>query len=497
MRIVVSRYEEFLPKSLAFLMAVVLLLSGCESKAQERGGHQGPPPVPVTLTPLKKEALSREVSLLGEVRSKSDASLKTLTSGVVSQLLVDVGSEIYAGQEVAYLDGVEQRIALAEAEARLAGGRSRLDELLNGTRLSVLHQHEAETRAAAARVAEAQATLEAVKTLGPQLVEQVAGDHAIAEAAEKSAADDFRRTQELVKNGALSSRELVRAQTSWDSAKGSLLRAEQARTVQKATNARDLANAQASLEVARAEEARSEASLSESREGARPEVIRAQREVVSALTAARDRATVEYSRTTVRAQSAGVVRERVAAVGDRLAAGASVFELSGRETELLFEVPENVQGQVKTGQTVLIAVEGSESPAEVKVLGVAQGLSQESRRQAIRVATPPQSRFLPGSVVQGTLLIEVEGDYQTTKRDALVDKKGRWAVFTVDGEGKAVEHTVTLLASVEERVAITGVDLKGSFQVVGRGAQALYPGAVVRLPEPAPTASPAAETKSP
>lgn len=473
------------------LLLTVLSLSSCAGK---QGGYGGPPPIPVSLVPLESKPLSEQISLLGESRSQSDGSLKTLTPGVISQLLVDVGDSVTAGQKVAYLDGVEQRIALAEAEAELARGESVQRELTNGTRPTVLRQREAERRAARARVYDAESRLKSVTALGPQRVKQAEGDYEVARAAEQNAADEFRRTQELVKNGALSSRDLVKVRSAWDMAKGELLRAEQARSVQATNNERDRAEALASLEGAKADYARYEALLAESQEGPRPEVIAAQREMVSALRAARDRAAVEYDRTAIRSSASGTIKSRLAAVGDRLEAGDPVFELAGEDTDFYFEAPENVQGKVERGQIVLLR-QGAESEAvEGEVVGVAQGVNTGSRRQALRVKAP-DSGFLPGSTVNGTLLIPVKGDYFTTHRDCLVDKKGRWVVFTINQDKKAVEHTVEFLAGVGERVAISAPDLKSGMELVKRGAPALYPDAVVRPPA-VPTATPSPEASA-
>ncbi|HIB66790.1 MAG TPA: efflux RND transporter periplasmic adaptor subunit, partial [Phycisphaerales bacterium] len=98
-------------------LLALFLLSGCSlfSKSGGKGGY-GLPPVPISLLTLEDTSLAEEISLLGEGRSRSDSSLNSLTTGVVSQLLVDVGDEVTAGQAVAYLDGTDQRIALAEAE---------------------------------------------------------------------------------------------------------------------------------------------------------------------------------------------------------------------------------------------------------------------------------------------------------------------------------------------------------------------------------------------
>jgi HlyD family secretion protein len=469
------------------LCGLTALLAGC-GPGGPPGGRQGPPPVPVTLLTLEKTELSERVSLLGESRSQSDASIRTETAGVVSNLLVDVGDEVTAGQAVANLDGIEQRISLAEADARLAEARSRLSELENGTRSEVLTQRRSESRASSAQVREAEVRLKAVRELGPQLQRQVEGDYQVAKASERNAGDEFKRTQELVKQGALSARELVRIESLWERAKGELVRAERAVIVQKLNNERDEAAAQAALERARADSAGAQAVLQESLEGPRREVIASQREIVAALTAARERANLEYERTIIRAQSPGTIRKRIAAVGDRLDVGDPIFQLAGDQVEFYFDAPESIRGKVEPGQTVLLQTEGRSEPLRGEVLAVAQAVDPESRRQSFRVKAP-EGGLLSGSAVRGTLLIPVKGDYLTVHRDALVDKGDRWVVYTVDKEDKAVEQKVDYLAGVDETVALSSPNLKVGESVVGRGAPGLYPGASVMLPQPSATPS--------
>jgi HlyD family secretion protein len=467
------------------ICGLTALVAGCGSGQQ--GGRQGPPPVPITLLTLEKGDLSERVSLLGESRSQSDGAIKTQTEGVISQLLVDVGDPVTAGEAVAYLDGIEQRIALAEADAQVSEARSRLSELQNGTRPEVLTQRRSENRASSAQQREAEIRLKAVRELGPQLLRQVEGDYRAAKASEKNARDEYKRTQELVKQGALSARELVRIESLWERAKGEFVRAERAVVVQRVNNERDEASAQAALERARADSARSEAVLQESLEGPRHEVIASQREVVAALTAARDRAELEHQRTIVRAQSSGTIRKRVASVGERLDVGDAIFQLAGKSVELYFDAPETVHGRVEPGQTVLLQTESSPEPLEGEVLAVAQAVDPDSRRQSFRVKAP-EGALLPGAAVRGTLLIPVKGEYLTVHRDALVDKGGRWVVYTVDTEeNKALEQEVDYLAGVDETVAVSSPNLKAGESVVGRGAPGLYPGAPVMLPKASPT----------
>lgn len=473
-------------RMVSLIICVVLLFPGCSFFGGGKGpGGYGLPPVPITLLPLENSQLSEEISLLGEGRSKSDSKLNSETTGVVSELLVDVGDEVKVGQPVARLDGVDQRIALAEADARLAESRSRLSELLNGTRPEVLTQRSAEHRAALARVKEAESQLSAVRALAPQLVTQVEGDYLVSKANEQDAADEYKRTEELVKQGALSKRDLVKVKAAWDKSRGELLRAQQARSVQQTSNKRDQANAVASLEMARADAARYGAQFAEAAQGPRSEVIAAQQEIVAALRAARDKALVDFQRTAIKSNSVGTVKSRLAAVGDRVEAGDPLFELGGNQVEFYFDVPERVQGRVKKGQIVLLKSNSGGDPTKGEVVGVAGAVDRQSRRQSIRVKAQ-DTNVLAGAVVNGVLLIPVEGDYLVCHRDALVDRGGNWVVYTVDEETKAAEHQIRLVAGVGEQVAISS-PLKAGTKVVGRGAPGLSPGREVLLPEPSPT----------
>jgi len=476
------------------VVAVVLLIAGVAVyKLFFTGGaqqQQGMPPIPVTLLTLSDEPFYERVSLLGEARSSTDASVAAEAPGVVSQLMADVGDQVKAGQALAYLDGVEQRIALAQAESRLAEARSRLDELLNGTRSAVLEQRRAEYRSAVAQTQEALSNLERVKALAPQVVRQVEGDYQSAKAAEESARDNLRRTEELVKQGALSERELVRVRSEWEQARGAFLRAEQARSVTEVENRRDLLQAEAQLEAARAEEARTKAVLEEAQEGPRRETIEAQRSVVNALEAARDQEKVDLERATIRTKADGTIRTREVSVGDRVEVGDTLFMLSGSNVEVYFDVPESFAGKVEPGQTVLIGGQTREGSLQGEVVAVAQAFDSSTRRQSIRVSLPPNSKILAGAAVRGVLLIPAAPGALSVNRDALVKKEGGWTIYTLDSENKAVAHQVDLLASAEERVAIAAPDLNAGTQVVGRGAPGLFPGASVRLPEPDPSGSP-------
>ncbi|MEM9909134.1 MAG: efflux RND transporter permease subunit, partial [Cyanobacteria bacterium P01_D01_bin.44] len=84
------------------------------------------PPRPVEITPLSYGEGVRSVELIGQVEARTSATLRSQTSGVVQQILVEPGDAVSAGTTVAILDDADQRLALSQAQARLASERSLL-----------------------------------------------------------------------------------------------------------------------------------------------------------------------------------------------------------------------------------------------------------------------------------------------------------------------------------------------------------------------------------
>ncbi|MEM8831157.1 MAG: biotin/lipoyl-binding protein, partial [Cyanobacteria bacterium P01_G01_bin.19] len=129
---------------------------------------QAPPPRSVETVALTTGTGNRQVRLLGQVEAGERATLSPQIDGTVQRVLVREGDRVTPGMTVAILDDADSRLALAEAQARLAQERGNLARLQVGTRPEIIAQRQAELNAAIAREAEAQDNLDRVSGLTAQ-----------------------------------------------------------------------------------------------------------------------------------------------------------------------------------------------------------------------------------------------------------------------------------------------------------------------------------------
>ncbi len=117
-----------LPNILLALAACSIMLSSCGSGAKKEKEEQNAimkqesavdTPTVQTLE-LAKGKLTSDIQVPGELEPYQQVDLYAKTNAYVKQLLVDVGSEVHAGQILVTLDAPEVRSQLAEAKARIA-----------------------------------------------------------------------------------------------------------------------------------------------------------------------------------------------------------------------------------------------------------------------------------------------------------------------------------------------------------------------------------------
>lgn len=380
---------------------------------------QGPPPRPVEVTSLTAGAGVQSVELMGQVEARISATVRSQTSGVVQQILVEPGDVIGTGAPIAVLDDADQRLALSQAEANLASERSNLAELEVGTRPEIIEQRRALLQSAQVREAEAR--------------------------------DNLQRTQELVSAGALAERSLIEARTAVDDAQASRLEAT--------------------------------ATLAEATAGPTAEEIAAQRAIVAASQAAVEQAQLSLSRTQIQATAAGTVEARMANVGDYLETGDPIVSMIDRSNlDIFLEIPEELAGQMVPGLPVELTTRAlPEWRGQAAITSLLPTTDAASRRQRVRLQlTAPPSGLLPGMAVQGTLALESSTPGFAISRDALVQRAGEWLVFAVTDE-QAQAIPVELIADMGTAVAIAADELQAGQSIVITGAEGLQDGASINI----------------
>ena len=381
-------------------------------------GSSQPPPRAVETAPLELGSGQQSRQLLGQVEARTVAEFPSRAAGVVQQLRIQAGDTVQAGEIIAVLDDIDQRLALARAEAELAQARQALVELERGTRPEILQQRQAGVR--------------------------------LAQTLEQEALDNLDRTQALVAEGALSRRVLIEVEAEADSA--------------------------------RARRWEAEAALAEVIAGPRQEEIAAQQAVVRAQEIAVEQAQVTLERTQIQAPAAGIVQERLASVGDFLEVGDPVVSIVDRQTlDVFLEVPEILGAQVVAGLPVTLTTRAlPDWQITAPITAVIPTADSISRRQQVRVSLEdPPPGLLPGMAVQAQLTgLETPG--WLISRDALTRRGGAWSVFVVE-ENAAQQIPVELAADMGETVAITSTELQAGQEVVVRGSEVLQTGTSVQI----------------
>ena len=381
---------------------------------------QAPPPRAVTTIALTSGTGNRQVRLLGQVEAGERATLSPQIDGTVQRVLVREGDLVTTGMTVAILDDADSRLALAEAQARLAQERGNLARLQVGTRPEIIAQRQAELNAAIARELEAQ--------------------------------DNLERVSGLTEEGALSRRALVEAR--------------------------------AEAQAATSEKFRVEALLAEAQAGPTKEEIEAQQGLVAAAQAAVAQAELGMQRTEIKAAFSGIVQSRDVDPGDYVEVSDPVLTLvSDRSLDIFLEVPESLSGQVAEGMKVNLTARAlSNWQQETEITAVVPTANTSSRRQLVRVTldSPPQG-LLPGMAIQANLAVPVENkDTFVVPRDALTRRGNEWLLFAVN-DNQAQQIAVEMVADLGQEVVISNPQLQAGQSIVVTGGDGLTDSAAVQV----------------
>lgn len=235
-----------------------------------------------------------------------------------------------------------------------------------------------------------------------------------------------------------------------------------------------------------------------------------------ATTAAVELARKALADATLTSPIAGVVAQRLAQPGERVAVDAKVIEvvdLSRIELEAAL-APEDVGG-VRTGQTATLSVDGLDAPATARVVRINPSAQAGSRAVTVYLAVQGQAGLRQGLFARGAIDLQRRAALVVPLSAVRVDQAQPYVLAVVDG--KVAQRTVTLgargeagfdapvgghpndggpaaaPAAAESAVEITaGI---GAGAVVLRGSVgALRDGTAVSLPARAPLAGPANAT---
>jgi RND family efflux transporter MFP subunit len=204
------------------------------------------------------------------------------------------------------------------------------------------------------------------------------------------------------------------------------------------------------------------------------------------------RAQYDLENATIRAPFAGVVTERHAQPGAYVGLGAPIATLlDPRSLEIEVDMPVRLVPSLSEGMTVPARFgDGPEMTARLRSVLPVEAVSTRTRpvRFALDLDETQELRLASGKSVTLSIPVSAPRKALTIPKDALVQSRGSWIVYTVE-DGKAAPRDVALGQPTGERIEITRGLLPGDTVVV-RGNERLRPGQPV-TPRPA---DPAAET---
>ncbi|WP_347453625.1 HlyD family efflux transporter periplasmic adaptor subunit [Acinetobacter thermotolerans] len=223
--------------------------------------------------------LNNSVSTENAYVGAETASVTSMISGQVAEVLVHDTQAVKKGEVLARIDDRDAQIAVAQARAELIKAKRQYKQTAanSGALSSQIGVSSDAIRSAEAQVAQAQAAV-------------------------RKAQDEYSRREKLSATGAISKEELSTAQSALDTAKAGLASAEAG-----------LAQAKSSQKAAQSNLAANEALIQGANENSTPDVLVAEAKL--------KQAELDLERTVIKAPFDGVVSRRSIQVGQRVAPG--------------------------------------------------------------------------------------------------------------------------------------------------------------------------------
>jgi len=159
--------------------------------------------------------------------------------------------------------------------------------------------------------------------------------------------------------------------------------------------------------------------------------------------------------TELKAPADGMIRERRAAVGEFLAAGAPVAMLvKMHPLRLQLAVPERAAGGVRAGQDVRVSVDGDPGVQTGRVVRLSPSIQEQNRTLTVEAEVPnPTGALRPGSFARAEIVIAADQPAVFVPASSIVVFAGIEKVLLVR-DGKAEERRVVTGRREGERVEI-------------------------------------------
>jgi HlyD family secretion protein len=460
----------------------------------------------VSTTAIRPASEANQVSAAGNIELSSQRPVVLQVEGNVSQVAVQVGDEVAAGDLLVALDTADLEREVKQAELNLASAQAQLDELLEAA-------DAAEIASAQASLASAQQNLADVQA-GPSQAELAAAEASLAAAqanyAELQAGPSDAELTELSADLEKTMIDLQQAQWAYDqvSYKGDVGASSQAADLQQATidynaakAAYDIAVAPASqadlqdalsaiqsaqeqldtlraqptqtdLAEAEAEVASAQAQLDELLNGPSQAEQRAAEISVEGAQLDLEEAQANLAQAQLRAPMAGTVLSVDVEVGEQAAAGAAAVTLADMNgLELTVNVAEVDIGKIHNSQMVDITVDAlPDKVFKGSVIRIAPASESDSGvvnyPVTIQLTDTDLAGVRPGMTAVADMLGDEAADSWLVPTSALQERDGETVVMLLRN-GQPTPISVTSQGSEGEWTVVQSPELKEGDQAIG------------------------------
>jgi membrane fusion protein (multidrug efflux system) len=194
-----------------------------------------------------------------------------------------------------------------------------------------------------------------------------------------------------------------------------------------------------------------------------------------------ERSETRLQKTTIRAPFKGVLGLRQVNVGQYLEPGDSIVEITQVDPlELVFSLPQRHVSEIAVGQSVFGMVGLCEARFEGSVDAVDPRVDPATRTVRVNALVPNEKGSLyAGMSVRVRLLVGAIPEALVVPQEAIVRQGTKHIVYSIDGDGLARQHEVTLGEFFVDGVHIPH-GIEAGARVVAAGQQKLSPGSPTR-----------------
>lgn len=422
------------------------------------------------------------LEVTGTVRAELEAAVGTKVMGRITRVLAREGDHVRRGQPLIRLDARDLDAAIAQAAANVRAAGVGYDSarvvavMEDATSRARIVEAEAQVQQSEAALQAAQAKLDLVMT-GPRKQERAQASLAVLQAKSnlELAANNLRRMESLVNEGAISRQQYETAKTQYEVAKAQHETAQQAQSLtEEGSRAEEIRAAQEGVRQAQATLAQARAGLKQAQAAAlqvnvRRQQIRAAQAQVGQSQAALRIARVTRDYATIAAPFDGVVTARLADPGAMAAPGVPLLKVQGGAIRLEAVVPESALKAVRHGGSVpvrLDALNGREITG--RVVEIAPQGDPSSHTFVVKIDLPAGSGARAGMFGRARFAIGRERRL-LVPASAIWEREGLHYLYVVDEEGTIRLRMVTVGEPVGDRMPVlSGLNAGERIVAIGR-----------------------------